>query len=71
MAELQGHMEHNTKADKALCGEPDAYIIDVGFTLDVDERGPMYWGVSCERCIAKIIKMVSLKEVAENGGASN
>ena len=49
MAELQGHMEHDTKADKALCGEPDAYIIYVGFSLEPNAED----GVSCDRCLEK------------------
>ena len=70
--ELQGHMKSQNDTAKALCGNKDAYIIDVEFHTDPDEnredgpsysRGPQYWGVTCENCLTKIKKMAA-KEVA-------
>ncbi len=74
--ELQGHMR-SQDGTKALCGNKDAYIIDVEFHTDPDEdrddgpeysRGPQYWGVTCDNCNTKIRKLAE-KQVALQGHA--
>lgn len=70
MTELQGHMQEEAggfKTDgtaKALCGEPDAYIVDVPFHLDPDEENE-FWGVSCDRCTDKIERLLAAKAAEE------